>query len=183
MRRKFLSVVLCVCMMLTMAPFAFAAGTDTGSNTEEAGTSIPANSSSGAGGGAGSVSTSTTNAITNEADLRTALESANDEDTITISGTISINAPLVITKTVTLTGGSIIASSSFNANSDQLDVANLISLKTANKTLTLKDITLNGNGKALVVYSNAGKVVVDGATITGGKTNSYVAGVYMTSAS
>ena len=27
MRRKFLSVILCVCMMLTMAPFAFAAGT------------------------------------------------------------------------------------------------------------------------------------------------------------
>lgn len=183
MRRKFLSVVLCVCMMLTMAPFAFAAGTDTGSNTEEAGTSIPANSSSGAGGGAGSVSTSTTNAITNEADLRTALESANDGDTITISGTISIDAPLVITKTVTLTGGSIIASDSFNANSNELAVANLVSLKTADKTLTLKDITLNGNGKALVVYSNAGKVVVDGATITGGKTNSYVAGVYMTNAS
>ena len=30
MRRKFLSVVLCVCMMLTMAPFAFAAGEDIG---------------------------------------------------------------------------------------------------------------------------------------------------------
>lgn len=29
MRRKFLSVVLCVCMMLTMAPFAFAAGDNT----------------------------------------------------------------------------------------------------------------------------------------------------------
>lgn len=29
MRRKLLSVVLCVCMMLTMAPFAFAAGDDT----------------------------------------------------------------------------------------------------------------------------------------------------------
>lgn len=29
MRRKFLSVVLCVCMMLTMAPFAFAVGDDT----------------------------------------------------------------------------------------------------------------------------------------------------------
>lgn len=181
MRRNFLSVVLCVCMMLTMAPFAFAAGTDTGSNTEGAGTSTPANSSSGAGGG--SVSTSTTNAITNETNLRTALESANDGDTITISGTISIDAPLVITKTVTLTGGSIIASDSFNANSNELAVANLVSLKTADKTLTLKDITLNGNGKALVVYSNAGKVVVDGATITGGKTNSSVAGVYMTNAS
>ena len=182
MRRKFLSVVLCVCMMLTMVPFAFAAGTDTGSNTEEAGTSIPANSSSGAGG-AGSVSTSTTNAITNEADLRTALESANDEDTITISGTISIDAPLVITKTVTLTGGSITASDSFTANSNKLADMSLISLKTVGKVLTLKDITLDANHKTLVVFSNAGKVVVDGATITGGKTNSYVAGVYMTNAS
>lgn len=32
MRRKFLSVVLCVCMMLTMAPFAFAADDDTTSS-------------------------------------------------------------------------------------------------------------------------------------------------------
>ena len=29
MRRTFLSVVLCVCMMLTMAPFAFAEGDST----------------------------------------------------------------------------------------------------------------------------------------------------------
>lgn len=183
MRRKFLSVVLCVCMMLTMVPFAFAAATNTGSNTEEAGTSTPANSSSGAGGGTGSVSTSTTNAITNETDLRTALNNASDGDTITISDTISINNPLVITKTVTLTGGSITASDSFTANSDKLADMSLISLKTAGKVLTLKDITLDANQKTLVVFSNAGKVVVDGATITGGKTNSYVAGVYMTSAS
>ena len=183
MRRKFLSVVLCVCMMLTMAPFAFAAGTDTGSNTEEAGTSIPANSSSGAGGDAGSVSTSTTNAITNETDLKTALNNASDGDTITISDTIYINAPLVITKTVTLTGGSITASDSFTAHSDKLADKSLISLKTAGKVLTLKDITLDAKQKTLVVFSNAGKVVVDGAIITGGKTNSSVAGVYMTNAS
>lgn len=183
MRRKFLSVVLCVCMMLTMVPFAFAAGTDTGSNTEGAGTSTPANSSSGAGGGAGSVSTSTTNAITNETDLKTALNNASDGDTITISDTIYINAPLVITKTVTLTGGSITASDSFTAHSDKLADKSLISLKTAGKVLTLKDITLDAKQKTLVVFSNAGKVVVDGATITGGKTNSSVAGVYMTNAS
>lgn len=183
MRRKFLSVVLCVCMMLTMVPFAFAAGTDTGSNTEGAGTSIPANSSSGAGGGSGSVNTSTTNVITNETNLRTALNNASDGDIITISDTIYINAPLVITKTVTLTGGSITASDSFTANSNKLADMSLISLKTAGKVLTLKDITLDANHKTLVVFSNAGKVVVDGATITGGKTNSYVAGVYMTSAS
>lgn len=183
MRRKFLSVVLCVCMMLTMAPFAFAAGTDTGSNTEGAGTSTPANSSSGTGGGAGSVSTSTTNAITNETDLKTALNNASDGDTITISDTIYINAPLVITKTVTLTGGSITASDSFTAHSDKLADKSLISLKIAGKVLTLKDITLDAKQKTLVVFSNAGKVVVDGATITGGKTNSSVAGVYMTNAS
>ena len=182
MRRKLLSVVLCVCMMLTMAPFAFAAGTDTGSNTEGAGTSTPANSSSGAGG-AGSVSTSTTNAITNETGLKTALNNASDGDTITISDTIYINAPLVITKTVTLTGGSITASDSFTAHSDKLADKSLISLKTAGKVLTLKDITLDAKQKTLVVFSNAGKVVVDGATITGGKTNSSVAGVYMTNAS
>lgn len=182
MRRKFLSVVLCVCMMMTMAPFAFAAGTDTGSNTEGAGTSTPANSSSGAGG-AGSVSTSTTNAITNETGLKTALNNASDGDTITISDTIYINAPLVITKTVTLTGGSITASDSFTAHSDKLADKSLISLKTAGKVLTLKDITLDAKQKTLVVFSNAGKVVVDGATITGGKTNSSVAGVYMTNAS
>lgn len=45
MRRKFLSVVLCVCMMLTMAPFAFAAGDST---TE-------LNISSGSASGGGSV--------------------------------------------------------------------------------------------------------------------------------
>lgn len=43
MRRKFLSVVLCVCMMLTMAPFAFAAD-DSGDSTNN-------NVSTGSGGG------------------------------------------------------------------------------------------------------------------------------------
>ena len=173
MRRKLLSVALCVCMMFTMVPFAFAADGDDGATT-------PSTSSSSGAGGNGS---STTNTITNEAELRAALDNANDEDIITISGTISINAPLVITKTVTLTGGSIEASESFTANSDKLADISLISLKTAGKVLTLKNIILNAKQKTLVVFSNAGKIVVDGATITGGKTNSYVAGVYMTSAS
>ena len=33
MRRKFLSVVLCMCMMLTMAPFAFATEASSGSSS------------------------------------------------------------------------------------------------------------------------------------------------------
>lgn len=83
MRRKFLSVVLCVCMMLTMAPFAFAAGTDTGSNTEGAGTSTPANSSSGAGGG-GSVTPVAQVGDTTYGTLRAAVAAVPENGTITL---------------------------------------------------------------------------------------------------
>lgn len=112
-----------------------------------------------------------------------AIASAADGDTITVSGTVSIKAPLNITKTVTLSGGTLEAAEDFTASSDQLSECALVSMRTAGKTLTLKDIKLDANQKTLVVFSDAGKVVVDGATITGGKTGSYVAGVYMTSAS
>lgn len=169
MRRKFLSVVLCVCMMLTMAPFAFAAENDTPSID--------------IGGGSGSSATPTSNPITTADALKNAINNAEDGSTITISGTIEISEPLVVTKTITLTGGTIKASDTFNPNSDQLSVANLISLKTDDKVLTLKDITLNGNQKTLVVFCNKGKVIIDNATITNGKSGSFVAGVYMTAKS
>lgn len=175
MRRKFLSVVLCVCMMFTMVPFAFAEGTDTGSNTEGTGTTAPANPS---GSNSGS-----TSEITNEETLRAAITGAEENATITISGEIDIDKPLVITKSLTLTGGTIKASNTFTASSSNFTDDNLISVQTAGAVLTLKNITLDGNKKTLVVFSNAGKVIVDGATITNGKTNSCVAGVYMTNAS
>ena len=112
-----------------------------------------------------------------------ALNKAEDGDTITVSGTIEVKKPLTVTKTVTLTGGTLEAANDFAVPSNQLSECSLISMKTADKTLTLKNIKLDAKKKTLVVFSNAGKVVVDGATITGGKTGSYVAGVYMTSAS
>ena len=121
--------------------------------------------------------------VSTEEELKQAIESVSDGDTITVSGTIEVNAPLVVKNTVTLTGGSIVASDTFSSTSGDFTKYNLISLQTPEKTLTLKDIMLDAKGKTLAVYCNAGKVVVDGATITGGKTSSYVAGVYMTSAS
>lgn len=116
-------------------------------------------------------------------ELVTALNTAEDGDTITVSGTIAVKRPLTVTKTVTLTGGVLEAANDFAVPSDKLSECSLISMRTAGKTLTLKDIKLDAKQKTLVVFSDAGKVVVDGATITGGKTGSYVAGVYMTSAS
>lgn len=116
-------------------------------------------------------------------ELVKAISSASDGDTITVSGTIAVEKPLTVTKTVTLTGGVLEAANDFAVPSDKLSECSLISMRTAGKTLTLKDIKLDAKQKTLVVFSDAGKVVVDGATITGGKTGSCVAGVYMTSAS
>lgn len=159
MRRKFLSVVLCVCMMLTMAPFAFAEGTESSS-------------------GSGSGSPTFNGLITTANALQDAINTATDNTTITVSGTIEISAPIDIDDTITITGtnnAEIKASSEFSGGY-------LIGLKTADKTLTLGNIKLNANEKSRVVYCNAGKVVVNGATITGGKTaSSYIGGVYMTS--
>ena len=158
MRRKFLSIVLCVCMMLTMAPFAFAEGTE---------------SSSGSGSGS-----PTFNGLITTADaLQEAINTATDNTTITVSGTIEISAPIDIDDTITITGtnnAEIKASNEFSGGY-------LIGLKTTDKTLTLGNIKLNANEKARVVYCSAGSLVVDGATITGGKTaSSYIGGVYMT---
>lgn len=157
MRRKFLSVVLCVCMMLTMAPFAFAAD-------------VEASLSDGNG-------SSTSKTVTNAQELTNAIDTATDDTTITVSGTIEISAPIDIDDTITITGtdnAEITASSKFSGGY-------LIGLKTADKTLTLGNIKLDATEKARVVYCSAGSLVVDGATITGGKTaSSYIGGVYMT---
>lgn len=157
MRRKFLSVVLCVCMMLTMAPFAFAAD-------------VEASLSDGNG-------SSTSKTVTNAQELTNAIDTATDDTTITVSGTIEISAPIDIDDTITITGtgnAEITASSKFSGGY-------LIGLKTADKTLTLGNIKLDAKEKARVVYCSAGSLVVDGATITGGKTaSSYIGGVYMT---
>ena len=112
--------------------------------------------------------------ISTSEELVNAINNASDGDTITVSGEIAIDAPLVIKNTVSLTGGSIVASDAFKGFS-------LVDLETADKTLTLGAITLDAKKHGAVVYCNAGKVIVNGAIITGGKTSTYVAGVYMTS--
>lgn len=113
--------------------------------------------------------------------LVAALNKAEDGDTITVSGTIAVKRPLTVTKTVTLKGGSIVADDTFSVDySDQLADVNLINVKNADVELTLDNITLDAKQKCLVLYANAGEVYLQNAKITGGKTGSCVAGVYMT---
>ena len=168
MKKKLLSGILAAAMVMTMAPAVFAVD----GNPDSTDTVVGAETSA-----------DTAATVSTYAELVNAINSAKDGDTITVSDTISVEKPLTITKTVTLKGGILEAAENFTASSNSLSECSLISMKTVGKTLTLKDIKLDAKQKTLVVYSNAGKVVVDGATITGGKTGSCVAGVYMTSAS
>ena len=108
-----------------------------------------------------------------------AIASAADGDTITISGSgeIAIDAPLEITKSVTLTGGSIVPSENFSGSC-------LVKLETADATLTLGDIKLDAKQKGRVIVCTAGTLEINGATITNGKAaDSFIGGVCMTNSS
>lgn len=123
-----------------------------------------------------SESSTQSESITTYAALKNAITAAKDGATIAISGKISIDEPLVFNKSIILTGGgTIVPSDEFK------DLRYLVTLQTANKTLTLGNITLDAQQKCRVVYCTAGKIVVDGATITGGKRkDAYIGGVFMT---
>ena len=111
MRRKFLSVVLCVCMMFTMVPFAFAEGTDTGSNAEGTDTTIPADTDTDTTGGSGSSNDSSSSSPTSPVEVSTAdalqdaLSAAKDGTIIKLTDNITVTARAVFSgqnMTVTL---------------------------------------------------------------------------------
>lgn len=152
MKRRLLSAFLAVMMVLTMAPVAFAAEEDADIH------------------------------VSSYAELVNAINGSTGADyTIALDTEIKATAPINVTKSVTLTGGSIVADDTFSVDSDQLANVNLINVKNADVELTLDNITLDAKQKCLVLYANAGEVYLQNATITGGKTGSCVAGVYMTS--
>ena len=163
MKRKLLSVFLSLAMVLTMMPVFAMADTSVGGVTP----------------GADSGSNVEASGIDSYEALVEAISNAEDDDTITLTGEISAPSTITINKTITLTGGgSIRAANGFKGD-------RLISLETEGKTLTLGNVTLDAKEKARVVYCDAGKIIVNGATIKGGKApvGSYIGGVYMTSAS
>ena len=111
MRRKLLSVTLCVCMMFTMVPFAFAEGTDTGSNAEGTDTTIPADTDTDTTGGSGSSNDSSSSSPTSPVEVSTAdalqdaLSAAKDGTIIKLTDNITVTARAVFSgqnMTVTL---------------------------------------------------------------------------------
>ena len=134
MRRKFLSVVLCVCMMLTMAPFAFAAGNDTStestqeqSNSSGSGSGSPTTSVTLPSGNSGNLTISTDNAVLDgSVDGSSNLTYTNgiitvNADNVTIKNLVfGDNAKLVVntTRKFTLTGCTFAPTQVYNKATD-----------------------------------------------------------------
>ena len=140
MRSKLLSVVLCVCMMLTMAPFAFAADSDDGATTEI-----------GAEGGSSNTSSSGSGGTT----LQAQINAINSTGTITLNRTYTEDVTIPADKNITL-----------NLNGQKLTnkTTNTITVEkgatlTVTGTGTVDNIT---HGKAALY--NKGTVVLEGGT-------------------
>ena len=100
MRRKFLSVVLCVCMMLTMAPFAFAEGSDDTSttNTQE---QAPVANSSGSGSGSSTISVKLPNDNTGNLTISTDNAVLDGRGLTYTNGTITVTAANITIQNLT----------------------------------------------------------------------------------
>lgn len=160
MRRKFLSVVLCVCMMLTMAPFAFAEG-ETGIGETEIVTTNPPSSDSGSGAGSGFVTP--TAGITTEDALKDAISAASDNATIKLDRDITLTSTLNITKNITLNGDGHTISGSVASGTSFIDVSipnNGDFTLTNCKIVPTTQVTPN----AAISLSVAGKVTVTDCT-------------------
>lgn len=140
MRRKFLSVVLCVCMMLTMAPFAFATDSDDGATTEI-----------GAEGGSSNTSSSGSGGTT----LQAQINAIDSTGTITLNRTYTEDVTIPANKNITL---NLNGQTLKNVTTDTITVENGATL-TVTGTGTVDNIT---HGKAALY--NKGTVVLEGGT-------------------
>lgn len=154
MRRKFLSVVLCVCMMLTMAPFAFAAG-ETGISETEIVTTNPPSSSSGSGSGSGVV----TAGITTEDALKEAISNAATAENkiVTLDGDIDLTSQLTINTSITLNGnGHTIKANNASWSTDNSS-KHLVSIEAGSNKVAFNDVVFDCNNQAdnIQVYKSS----------------------------
>lgn len=190
MRRKFLSVVLCVCMMLTMAPFAFAAekgdtsteSTQEQSNSSGSGSGSPTTSVTLPSGNSGNLTISTDNAVLDgSVDGSSNLTYANgiitvNADNVTIKNLVfGDNAKLVVNTTgkFTLTGCTFAPTQVYNKATDT-PVRTAVTLNVGEAVVT--NNTFNGVASgyynAIEFGIGASNNDLSKATITGNTFNS-----------
>ena len=103
---------------------------------------------------------------------------------IKLAADITLTSTLNLAKDVTIDGQgkyTIKAADNFTSRSDNTTACVLY----VSATVTLKNVTVDGNEKCRVIFCNKGKLTIDGATITNGKApdfvGGFIGGVYMTS--
>lgn len=199
MRRKFLSVVLCVCMMLTMAPFAFAKGSDDTSTTNTQEQAPVANSSSSGSGGSttsvslpkdntGNLTISTNNAVLDgSVDGSSNLTYTNgiitvNADNVTIKNLVfGDNAKLVVNTTgkFTLTGCTFAPTQVYNKATDT-PVRTAVTLNVGEAVVTENTFkgVASGYYNAIEFGIGASNNDLSKATITGNTFNSAIQNNY-----
>ena len=128
-----------------------------------------------------SVSWAAATEVKTEAELTAAVSNGGE---IKLGADITLTSTLNLAKGVTIDGQgmyTIKAADNFTSGSDNKTACVLH----VSATVTLKDVTVNGNEKCRVIFCDKGKLTIDGATITNGKApdfvGGFIGGVYMTS--
>lgn len=159
MRRKFLSVVLCVCMMLTMVPFAFAAD-DSGDSTNN-------NVSTGSGGGTviqavAQIDNTTYNTLSD------AITAAENGKTITLLKNTSGEVVIPTDKNITLdlNGNTITHTGTTVYNLGNLTICDSSNDKTG-KIISTRNVGVGVGHDSTTTIEYANIEAVEGAVITG----------------
>ena len=114
-------------------------------------------------------------------ELKTAIATGGE---IKLAADITLTSTLNLAKDVTIDGQGVYAiKAADNFSSDNSN--NTACVLYVSATVTLKNVTVNGNEKCRVIFCDKGKLTIDGATITNGKApdfvGGFIGGVYMTS--
>ena len=103
---------------------------------------------------------------------------------IKLAADITLTSTLNLAKDVTIDGQGVYAIKA-DDNFSSGNSNNAACVLYVSATVTLKNVTVNGNEKCRVIFCDKGKLTIDGATITNGKApdfvGGFIGGVYMTS--
>ena len=164
MRRKFLSVVLCVCMMLTMAPFAFAEG-DSGDSTND-----NVSTTSGASGSGSGTVTQAVAQIDNTTynTLSDAIAAAENGKTITLLSNTSGQVKIPTNKDITLdlNGNTITHTGTTVYNLGKLTICDSSNDKSG-KIISTGNVGVGVGHDSTTTIEYATIEAVEGAVITG----------------
>ena len=128
-----------------------------------------------------SVSWAENEGVKTDAELTAAVATGGD---IKLAADIKLTSTLKLAKDVTIDGQGVYAIKA-DDNFSSGNSNNTACVLYVSATVTLKNVTVNGNEKCRVIFCDKGKLTIDGATITNGKApdfvGGFIGGVYMTS--